>query len=99
MSPGGCRALIVVAAGSAVVYLVIGVAVWWWWPVITSWLVAIAQNLAASLIWGVPAFAHLHMRLNRDHDELTANIPERVRRRAGVRPVPGRAQHDEPGSR
>lgn len=74
MSLNGCRALIAAVAGSVVVYLVIGVAVWRWWPVITNWLVAIAQNLAASLIWGVPAFVHLHVRLNRDHARIRAEL-------------------------
>jgi hypothetical protein len=41
---------------------------------VVSWLVSIAQNLAASLIWGVPAFVHLHMRLNRHHARIRAEL-------------------------
>jgi hypothetical protein len=42
--------------------------------VVTSWVVSIAQNLAASLIWGVPAFVHLHIRLNRQHARIRAEL-------------------------
>lgn len=42
------------------------------WPLVLSigFLAGVAGNLAASLLWGLPAFTHLHRKLNRNHAEL-----------------------------
>jgi hypothetical protein len=41
------------------------------WPLVLSigFLAGVAGNLAASLLWGLPAFIQLHKKLNRQHDE------------------------------
>jgi hypothetical protein len=44
------------------------------WPAVLSvaFLVGVAGNLAASLLWGLPAFIHLHRKLDRQHAERMA---------------------------
>ena len=44
------------------------------WPLVLSigFLAGVAGNLAASLLWGLPAFTHLHRKLNRHHAEQAA---------------------------
>lgn len=39
------------------------------WPqvIAVSFAVGVAGNLAASLLWALPAFRHLHRKLNRQH--------------------------------
>jgi hypothetical protein len=40
------------------------------WPLVLSigFLAGVIGNLTASLLWALPAFIHLHRKLNRQHD-------------------------------
>ena len=51
---------------------------------LAAWWSAIWPNLVASALWAAPAFAHLHMRLNRQHDRIRAELKRPVRGRALV---------------
>jgi hypothetical protein len=44
------------------------------WPLVLSigFLAGVVGNLVASLLWGLPAFTHLHRKLNRNHAEQLA---------------------------
>lgn len=39
----------------------------------TGYLAGVSQNFVASLVLGVPAFLHLHAKLDRHHREVTGH--------------------------
>jgi hypothetical protein len=48
-----------------------------------AFMVGVIGNLVASAVLGVPAFIHLHRKLDRHHAELTKGVTDAVRHSQG----------------